>query len=443
MTVPSRRIGILAGGGTIPREIADSAAAGGVPVFIVALDGEADTDFAPHPWASVNWGQIGRMVSLFRAHGTTEIVIVGRVDRPDLGKVRPDLGLVMALPTIARIIRAGGDDAVLREVIRFFERRGFRVVGPADVAPGLIVGPGPLGAVSPGVDDARDIALGLEVVARLGPLDIGQGVVVSAGRIAAIEGVEGTDRMLARVGALRRAAGSGEAAASQGVREGVLIKRPKPGQELRVDLPAVGPETVTRVAEAGLHGIAVMAGYTVAAERGELVRRADAAGVFVAGIAGSLNAAVSGRSREAGLAAAAVEAHAGPRPTLEAVESARRGARVIAALAPYGVGLACVVVRRHVLAVEAGEGVPALLERVAALRQWGEARGRRRGVAVLAAAADGGAAIVEASAQAGLEGVVVVGATPPGELVAAAGRHGVFVGRVDAGGREGEHGKRS
>lgn len=431
MQTGPRRIGIVAGGGSIPREIADSVAARRVPVFVLALAGEADADFGPHPVEHVGWGQVGRMIARLQAHGVTDVVIVGRVKRPDLARLRPDLGLFLALPMIWRIVRAGGDDAVLRAVISFFESKGFRVAGPADVAPELIVGPGQLGTErADGECDRSDIALGLEIVEKLGPMDIGQGVVVAGGRIEAIEGVEGTDRMLARVADLRRRSGPGQARGAHGV----LIKRPKPGQELRIDLPAIGPETVTRVVEAGLHGIAVLAGRTIAAERRELVRRADAARIFVEGISA---ASADRNTPDSGRVAAPVIAHvAGPRPRDGERQGLVLGARVVSALAPYGAGLAAVAVRRHVLAVEAGEGTLAVLDRVAGLRQWG-ARGRR-GAAVVRAGVELSPRLVDAAAHAGLAGLALdetdghaVAVTA--DVAGAAARHGLFVVRIEPG----------
>lgn len=430
-----RRIGILAGGGSIPREIADSVAARRVPVFIVALESEADASFAPHPSAVVNWGQIARMVQLFRDSGTTDIVIVGRVSRPNLANVRPDFGLLMALPMIWRIIRAGGDDAVLREVIRFFEGKGFRVLGPADVATEIIVGRGPLGIFEPNAEDTRDIAVGLDVVERIGRLDIGQGVVVASGRIEAIEGAEGTDRMLDRVAALRRVRGC----ADIGEAGGVLIKRPKPGQELRIDLPAIGPETVSRAAGAGLRGVAVLAGKTMAADRHDLIRRADALRLFVAGLDERMVAdrlALPRSTPADAIEPGVLQTYAGSTPQRDAFESAVKGARVVAALAPSGVALAVVVVRRHVLAVEACEGTLALLGRVADLRQWGSTGRKRLGVAVLQSGSESGPRVLEAAARAGLEGVVITGRAggamvPDAEAVGAAKRLGLFLASIE------------
>lgn len=441
MSPTGRRIGILAGGGSIPREVADSIAARGDFVCILGLAGEASDpfDFMPHPSASVGWGQIGRMIAQLRQWRVEELVIVGRVRRPDLGKVRPDLGLVRALPMIWRIVRAGGDDAVLREVIRFFEGKGLRVVGPGDVAPDLLVGAGALGQVQANaVGDARDIALGLDVVARLGRLDVGQAVVVGHGLVEAIEGVEGTDSMLARVAASRRRGAGG--AFTRPV--GVLVKRPKPGQELRIDLPAIGPETVTRAFEAGLRGIAVLAGRTIAAERAELVRRADAASLFVEGVAARDPAPDATKPRRT----IAVIRLAGRAPSTGAIESAAKGTRVIDALTPLGLVSHAVVAGRHVLAVSAGdEDGLTVLERAAGLRQWGLSRRRRHGVAVLRQLGPIGEEVVRAADAAGLEGIVIfVPSHVPDVWPArrAAEERGMFIARADYsdGGGNGEQG---
>ncbi|MEQ1713211.1 MAG: UDP-2,3-diacylglucosamine diphosphatase LpxI, partial [Hyphomicrobium sp.] len=212
---------------------------------------------------------------------------------------------------------------------------------------------------------------------------------------------------------------------------GVLIKRPKPGQELRIDLPAIGPDTVTRAAEAGLKGIAVLAGRTITAQRPELVRRADALRLFVEGIAEPTAAAalpkVPALPHQIALAVVA-----GAKPSPDTAVSAIKGVRVVSALSRYGVGQAAVVVRRHVLAVEAGEGSLALLERVAALRQWGESKRKRRGVAVLRDGAETGVRAIEAADRAGLEGVVIVATGQQsislgGEATGTATRLGLFL----------------
>ena len=147
MSTTRRVVGIFAGGGSLPREIAEHVVARGGAVHIVALAGAADADFSAFPVTRVRWGEIGGMVRALKGAGCQELVIVGSVRRPDLSTVRPDLGLLLNLPAIVGIIAAGGDDGVLTRVVWFFERQGFTVVSPAAVAPGLLVGEGPLGAV--------------------------------------------------------------------------------------------------------------------------------------------------------------------------------------------------------------------------------------------------------------------------------------------------------
>lgn len=376
------RLGILAGGGSVPEEVAAAAASRGHAVHVVAIDGEADARFPGVSVTNVDWGQIGRMLRAFRDSGTTHLVIVGRVSRPDLTRVKPDFGLVRAIPQIIRIMRSGGDDGVLRGVIRFFEGHGLTVVGPADVAPGLVAGDGALGEIEPSATDRDDIELGLKVVGVLGRFDVGQGVVVRSGTVVAIEGAEGTDRMLSRV------AGNGAS------RLGVLVKRPKPQQDMRVDMPAIGPDTVSNVARAGLHGIAVLAGKVLLTQRDELLRRAGEQKVFVAGVA----------SREASDSASLPV-------TSTTGDDAARGVAIIEELRPYVDSRSVVVAGKYVLAVETGEGTEAVLKRVAGLRQWGSQRIKRRvGHAVLAAGQPIEAVHVDLAAAAGLRGLAAMGA---------------------------------
>src|SRR6185295_8853138 len=267
------RIGILAGGGRLPLTIAESVIERGGSVHIVAIEGEADVAIArfPHTW--VNWGQVGRMVSTLRKRADA-LVIVGGVRRPNLWKLRPDWGFLFSLPQILEMMAGGGDDSVLSRVVRFFEAKGITVRGAHEVAPGLLVLGGPAGALSLDRQGLADAELGFAVRAALGALDAGQAVVTEGGRVLAIEGAEGTDAMLRRIADLR----GGRAGAAPG---GVLAKGPKPGQELRVDMPAIGPRTVEGAAAAGLAGVAVEAGAVLLLDRTEAIAEADACGIAI------------------------------------------------------------------------------------------------------------------------------------------------------------------
>jgi DUF1009 family protein len=382
---PKTVVGILAGGGSLPREIADALSGQGEKPAIVGLEGEADPrDFAGHDFTLVNWGRIGQLIGTFQKKGVTDLVIVGRVTRPDLKAIRTDFGFWWNLPRIFRIVAAGGDDSVLRRVVGFFEGHGFRVRGPADLVPSLVVGEGACGQVAMPAASRRDFELGREIVARLAPFDIGQAVIVADGAVCAIEGAEGTDAMLKR-----------EADRRSGRRGGLLVKWPKPGQELRVDMPAIGPNTVDAVAAAGLDGIVVQAGATLAAQRKEMLDAADRKSIFIAGVESRLDFSSKTELQDDGAI----------------------GLAVLSQLLPLVKSRGAVAVRRHVLAVETGEGLEALVARAAGLRQWGSAR-KRRGALSVSSAADLDAAVIAAAAKAGYESIAVDGEGPPsGDVV--------------------------
>lgn len=159
------------------------------------------------------------------------------------------------------------------------EDNGVRVVGIDDVAPELLVPKGVLGHRQPAAGDHADIARGLQMMAALGPFDVGQAVVIAGQHVLAVEAAEGTDQMLQRIADLRR---QGRVTAPAG--SGVLVKALKPGQDRRVDLPSIGPRTIENVARAGLAGIAVTAGSTIIADAAEVIAAADSAEIFVVGV---------------------------------------------------------------------------------------------------------------------------------------------------------------
>ena len=424
-----RRIGILAGGGGVPLEIAHCVHARGQPVHIVALEGEADRPFAPFDVTYVKWGQVGAILSAFKQAGSQDLVIVGKVKRPDPFKVRPDAGFFFALAHILKILASGGDDGVLRAVLRFFENKGLRVIGAGTAAPELVIGAGPLGTVAPDAKVLDLIALGFETVRELGPHDVGQAVIITNGRIEALEAAEGTDAMLDRVAARRREAG--------GLRGGVLVKRPKPGQELRIDMPVIGPETVRRAAAAGLSGIAVLEGKVIAADRPQTLKLSDELNVFVYGAEDLHAGKPNRRPRPAQLN---LQQLGQTKPYRSALVDAEKAAGVLDSLDAVGVGRAVVVARRYVLTVEAGEGIVPMLNRAGGLRQWGDARARRRtGLAVFSSARDLDLNVIDAVVAAGLRGIVILetSAAPAvsASVLVRANERDVFVARGVSGAR--------
>ena len=351
-------VGMLVGGGELPLEIARSLRQSGRSVHVVAIDGEADQDWSDFTCTPVNWGAIGGILAALKGAGCRELVIVGRVRRPDMLKIRPDLGLFLALARVLQLITAGGDDSLLRRCLRFFEDHGLTVRGPGELAPELLAPLGAIGRHVPDEADETDIALGFAAVRALGRFDIGQGVVAKAGQLIAVEGAEGTDRLIGR---LRQSSGA------------ILVKCPKPGQELRIDMPAIGPRTVEMAVDRGLRGIAVEAGNVLVAGRGDVSRAADKAGIFVAGA----------KPAEDGHGLIALDEkldRLGQRSCgASAARDARLAAQVIAVLRRFSERAAVLVVRHHVLAVGIGESVPAFLARTRNLGQWGDRGWWRRG----------------------------------------------------------------
>ena len=269
------RLGILAGAGELPLRVIEAAREASRPVFVLAFEGIADRAVvagSPHAW--VRLGAAGEGMRLLRENGVVELVLAGSVRRPSIAGLRPDW---RAAKFFARVgLKALGDDGLLGAVIKELESEGFRVVSLESLLPHMLAPRGAIGALL--LDDAAqaDIARGLEAARALGALDIGQAVVVQQGMVLGVEAIEGTDALLARCAALRREG-----------RGGVLVKIAKPGQERRADLPVIGPGTVAAALAAGLAGIAVEAGSTLLVDRDAIAAAADAAGMFVVGVAAS------------------------------------------------------------------------------------------------------------------------------------------------------------
>lgn len=268
-----RVLGILAGGGPLPGQVAAAARAAGRQVFLVGLDGNADQAvLAPWPHEVIGITNPGRILAALRKFGCQDLVLIGPVRRPSLLGHRPDATGVRILARIGRAAFAG-DDGLLAAVVKVLGEEGFRVIGAQDVLREALGPPGLLTRTAPDALAMADIRRAAEVTRALGAVDVGQGCVVQQGMVLALEAAEGTDAMLARCGPLARP-GPG----------GVLVKLLKPGQERRTDLPTIGPQTIRNAAAAGLRGVAFEAGSTILAERGAAVAAADAAGLFLLGL---------------------------------------------------------------------------------------------------------------------------------------------------------------
>ena len=272
------KLGLIAGGGGLPLEIAQHCERSGRPLFVVRLKGFAGSDLEPYAGATVGIAEIGKCLKALRRAGCQTVCLAGNVTRPDFTSLAPDLQGLLLLPKAIAAARKG-DDALLRLLVGVFEKAGFAVEGAHEVMDDLSLPVGLLGRHAPDADARDDAARALVVARAIGALDVGQGAVASRGLVLAVEAQEGTDAMLARVAGLPE-----HLKGRPGAGVGVLAKAPKPIQETRVDLPTIGVATVQGVARAGLAGIVGEAGRMLVLERDAVIEMADALGVFILGV---------------------------------------------------------------------------------------------------------------------------------------------------------------
>ena len=269
-------LALVCGAGAFPLAVADAAAADGRSLFLIGIRGAADPAIAKYPHAWAGMGRVSRMFRLFRESGAREVAFVGAVPRPSFSlDFVPDLRFIRTMISVL----GAGDDGMLRVLTRELEREGLVLRGVHEVAPGLILPAGPLGRHQPSAEAVRAAKLGFDVLDALGPFDIGQGAVVADKRVVAIEAAEGTDRMLMRASEMR-AAGLIKVPSSRCV----FVKAARRGQDLRLDTPAIGVETVARAKAAGLSGIAVAAGQVMTPDLAALIVAADRGGLFILGM---------------------------------------------------------------------------------------------------------------------------------------------------------------
>lgn len=266
-------LGIIAGGGDAPKRLIAACLRMNLPFHVLALEGQTDADIAQDD-ISVTWlplGAAAAALALAKEKGVTDVVMLGCVRRPSLSELKPDW---LMLQKLARIgLGALGDDGLLKAIAKEFEAEGFRVLAPQEVFADLLLSAGPLGKHAPNAMVEADIQRGIEIARTLGALDVGQSVVVQQGIVLGVEAVEGTDALIGRAGMLKR----------EGVPP-VLVKLKKPQQDMRFDLPTLGIETLREVLAAGLCGIAAEAGGALLIDREEVIKFADASGLFIVGL---------------------------------------------------------------------------------------------------------------------------------------------------------------
>lgn len=275
--VAAQPLAILCGAGVFPLEVAADARRAGREPFLIGVIGASDPAIEAYPHVWVRLGEVGKLFAALKARGVAEMAMVGAMTRPELTDLRLDWGAIKRAAELAQLFRRG-DNGLLVGLAAIFEREGVRIVGAHEIAPRLVAPAGTLAGRGTTPEDDADIAFGARLLAALSDFDAGQCAVVAAGRVLAIEAAEGTDAMLARVAEMRQSGRLRHRGPA-----GLLVKAPKRGQDLRLDMPAIGPETVVGAARAQLRGLALATGAVLMVERERCIREAEAAGLFIAG----------------------------------------------------------------------------------------------------------------------------------------------------------------
>ena len=270
---PDRKLGIIAGGGELPKQLIDWCQDTKRPYFVLAIQNNADESFLTEdvPHIKIRIGQAGTGFKKFKEEGVQEVVLIGTIKRPTLAELVPDMRTTAFFAKIG--VKALGDDGILRALVKEIESDGMKVVGIQEVVPDLLVHTGCLTKKTPDSDDAEDIRRGVEVASTLGKLDVGQSVVIQQGLVLGLEGIEGTDKLVIRC--------------QEYVRKGkapILVKLRKPQQDMRIDLPTIGTRTVENAHKSGFKGIAVHAGNTLIVNEKEVINLANKYGMFIVGI---------------------------------------------------------------------------------------------------------------------------------------------------------------
>ena len=262
----------------MPDELAKALSKNQTPFFVATIKDETTAAFDPAVSSAFTWGEIGKILKYFKSHQCQEIVLLGQITkRPEFTSIIGDAGTMRLLPKIVAAM-TGGDDSLLGKVITLIENEGFSVLDIKGIAPELFLAEGLFaGPRFPKKLDA-ELTQALAALKDFGKHDVGQALVIENGRIIAIEGAEGTDAMLERVANLRQLK-----RISQKPKNGFLVKMTKVGQDRRVDLPTIGPNTIINAAQAGLVGIVGEAGSVLLAEREKIKDLAKTNKIFLIG----------------------------------------------------------------------------------------------------------------------------------------------------------------
>ena len=270
------KLALISGGGALPVEVARYLKKTGRPYTVVRIEGLSDPELDTHPGHDLSLGDFAKLFQILATEQVKAVTMCGYVQRPDFDTMQKDHGAqhLQAIQSAGR----GGDDSLLRQVAQVIVSQGYHIEGAHEANPDLLIGTGLQAGPDPSPEAMEDAQEAMRVAAAIGALDIGQAVVV-AGRITlAVEAQEGTQNMLSRITSLNPSLRG-----TPNQRKGVLAKLAKPIQDMRLDMPTIGLQTVEDVASAGLCGIVARRHALLIVDKAAVYARAAELGIFIYG----------------------------------------------------------------------------------------------------------------------------------------------------------------
>ncbi len=271
------KIAIIAGNGVLPRLLVEECVRRKLDYIIVLFEGISADWTAKHPVQTAIFEKPGRLFKALQKTGVTQITMAGGMGRPQLNPLKFDSTGLRLAPVVMKALKSG-DGGTLAVVSALFEAEGFDVIGAHHLLESLLAPNGVMTKAGPSDADQLDIERATSIIAALGIADVGQGAVVAQGICLGLESIQGTDAML------RFVTENPHRLPEKTGAKGVLVKAPKPGQDWRVDLPAIGPDTFELAHKAGLSGVVVTAGGALILGLEETIAKADQLGLFLLGL---------------------------------------------------------------------------------------------------------------------------------------------------------------
>lgn len=264
------RYALIAGNGRFPFLVLEAARASGRPMLVAAIKEEADPSLETladgFHW--IGLGELSKLIELFKVNSVTHAVMAGQVKHAQIfSAIRPDWRLVKLLAALPR----KNTDSLIGAVAKVLGDEGITLMDSTAFLNPLLAGEGPVSRRAPNPDERADIEYGVRVARELARLDIGQSVVISDKACVAVEAMEGTDAVILRAASL-----------SNG-RPLTVVKVAKPNQDMRFDVPVIGPGTMRTMRQANATAISIAANRTLLLDRDELLRLADEFGIAIVG----------------------------------------------------------------------------------------------------------------------------------------------------------------